>query len=558
MQGVPFKGIEVIQESSGGEIQGEAIMIRIMRNSDETAEKRTRRECQKNMENFGILSLFPPLIAVILAVRYKNVILALFTGTFFGTLILANWNPINGLTMMIKEYVFKQAADGYNSSLLVMMIFIGGFVGVITHSGGAAAFAEKASHWFNTRAKAQMAVWFGGLAIFFSDSGNPLILGPAFQPVTDKLRISREKLAWLLDSTASPVCILVPFIGWGIYIMGLIQKEYEALGIMESEFTAFMKVIPFQFYSVGTLFMIPLIAYLGFEFSAMYKAEKRTIETGQPFWPGASPARPAVDISSEDAGKAKASMMVIPLIVLFVTIFGLLIPHGFPVKAVPGSVLRTALCSGYFLGALTCIFMMIKNKIKTGAETFKMYMEGTKEIVFILMILVLAWSLGSVCKALGTANFIVNISQGTVSGWMVPALIFVTGAAISFATGSSWGTFAILMPLAIPMASALGAPMYACIGAVLSGGLFGDHCSPISDTTVLSSMGAACDHIDHVKTQLPYALTVALASLIAYVVAGFVESPIVLALALILVVGFVVVFGKLWGAKLNDIQISTK
>lgn len=503
------------------------------------------------MEHYGLLSLLPPIIAVLLAVRYKNVIVALFSGVLIGTLVLTHWNPIAALSMTIKDYIFKQASGGYNSSLLVMMIFIGGFVGVVTHSGGAKAFAEKAAHLINTRAKAQIAIWLSGIAIFFSDSGNPLILGPAFQPLTDKLRISREKLAWLLDSTASPVCILIPFIGWGIYIMGLIRKEYDILGIGESELTAFFKVIPFQFYAIGTLFMIPLVAFLGFEFASMYKAEKRTIETGQPLWPDAKPARPAVEITSEEGTQANASMMIIPLIVLFVCIFGLLIPHGFPFKKIPGSTLRMALCFGYFMGALSCIILMVKNKVKTGSEAFSMYMNGTKEVVFILMILVLAWSLGSVCKSLGTAKYIVALAKGNVAPWLVPGIIFVTGALISFATGTSWGTFAILMPLAIPMAHGLGAPMYACIGAVLSGGLFGDHCSPISDTTVLSSMGAACDHIDHVKTQIPYAVTVALASFIAYIVAGLTGSPVTLALGLALVVGFTLIFSKIWGSKLH-------
>jgi Na+/H+ antiporter NhaC len=212
-----------------------------------------------------------------------------------------------------------------------------------------------------------------------------------------------------------------------------------------------------------------------------------------------------------------------------------------------------ALCFGYFMGAITCIGLMVKHKVKTGSEAFKMYMDGAKEIVFILMILVLAWSLGSVCKALGTANYIVMLTQGTVPGWIVPALIFITGAAISFATGSSWGTFAILMPLAIPMSISLGAPLYASIAAVLSGGLFGDHCSPISDTTVLSSMGAACDHIDHVKTQVPYALTVGLASIISYIVAGFTGTAITLVLALALVVVFTVLFSKIWGARMHNL-----
>lgn len=503
------------------------------------------------MENYGLLSVLPPLLAVILAIRYKNVLAALFAGIFSGTLILANWNPISALTMLIKDFIFIQAKGSYNSSLLVMMVFIGGFVGVVTKSGGAKAFADTAAKWINTRAKAQIALWFGGIAIFFSDSGNPLILGPTFQPITDRLRISREKLAWLLDCTSSPVCILIPFIGWGIYIMGLIQKEYEALDLAQSEFSVFMHVIPYQFYAIGTLVMIPLIAYLGFEFSAMYKAEKRTLTTGQPYWPEAQLAKAAIEVT-EEGKKAKASMMIVPLIVLFVCIFGLLIPHGFPVKPVKGSVLRTALCTGYFLGAMACIILIVKNKVKTKAEAFKMYMDGCKEIVFILMILVLAWSLGSVCKKVGTASYIVNLAQGTLPSAIVPALIFLIGSAISFATGSSWGTFAILMPLAIPMASALGAPMYATIGAVLSGGLFGDHCSPISDTTLLSSMGASCDHIDHVKTQLPYAMTVALASVIAYFVAGIFESFIVLFIAVGLVVAFVILFGKLWGEKLEN------
>lgn len=509
------------------------------------------------MDNYGIFSLLPPLIAVFLAIKTKNVISSLFWGCFFGVLALCGWNPITALQVFIKDYIFVQAADGYNSSLLVMMVFIGGFVGIITHSGGAAAFADKVVHLLNSRCKVQLAVWLGGLLIFFTDSGNSLILGPSFQPITDKLKVSREKLAWLLDATSSPVCILIPFIGWGIYIMGLMQKEFDALKLPLTDFDTFMHVLPYQFYAIGTLVMIPFVAVLGYEFSAMYKAEKRTVETGIPYWPEAKPARPAVDINERHANST-ASMMIIPLILLFACIFGLLIPHGFPFKKVPGAVLRTALCFGYFVGALSCMVLMVKHKVCTAAESFKMYMDGAKEVVFILMILVLAWSLGAVCKALGTAGFIVGLASGAIPGWAVPALIFVTGAAISFATGSSWGTFAILMPLAIPMANALGAPMYASIGAVLSGGLFGDHCSPISDTTVLSSMGAACDHIDHVRTQFPYGLTVASASLVAYLIAGFVETPALLAVALLLVIVFVVTASRIWGEKIPNQIIDTK
>lgn len=503
------------------------------------------------MESYGFISILPPLIAVILAIKTKNVISALFWAGLFGVLALSGWNPVFALQNYIKDFIFVQASDGYNSNLLVMMIFIGGFVGVLTHSGGAPVFANKIASYINTRTKAQLLVWFGGIIIFFSDSGNPLILGPSFQPVTDKLRISREKLAWLLDSTSSPVCILIPFIGWGVYILGLMQKEFEAANISMDTLTAFMHVLPFQFYAIGALFLIPVIAFTGYEFSAMYKAEKRTIETGQPFWPDAKPVRLSVDINEVHKG-ATLSMMVIPLIVLFVCIFGLFIYHGFPFKRLPGGILRATLCFSYFMAAISCMLLTIKNKVKTPSECFKMYMDGAKEVVLILMILVLAWSLGSVCKALGTANYIVGLAQGTVPGWAVPALLFITGAGISFATGSSWGTFAILMPLAVPMSVALGAPLFATIGSVLSGGLFGDHCSPISDTTVLSSMGAACDHLDHVKTQLPYAMTVGLASIICYIIAGFIDSPMLVILLMALVLTFGVLFSKKWGEKLSN------
>ncbi|NLW61002.1 MAG: sodium:proton exchanger [Synergistaceae bacterium] len=503
------------------------------------------------MESYGFISILPPLIAVILAIKTKNVISALFWAGLFGALALNGWNPVFALQNFIKDFIFVQASDAYNSNLLVMMIFIGGFVGVLTHSGGAPVFANKIASYINTRTKAQLLVWFGGIIIFFSDSGNPLILGPSFQPVTDKLRISREKLAWLLDSTSSPVCILIPFIGWGVYILGLMQKEFEAASITMDTLTAFMHVLPFQFYAIGALFLIPVIAFTGYEFSAMYKAEKRTIETGQPFWPDAKPVRLSVDINEVHKG-ATLSMMVVPLIVLFICIFGLFIYHGFPFKRLPGGILRATLCFSYFTAAISCMLLTIKNKVKTPSECFKMYMDGAKEVVLILMILVLAWSLGSVCKALGTANYIVGLAQGTVPGWAVPALLFITGAGISFATGSSWGTFAILMPLAVPMSVALGAPLFATIGSVLSGGLFGDHCSPISDTTVLSSMGAACDHLDHVKTQLPYAMTVGLASVICYTIAGFIDTPLLVVLLMALVLTFGVLFSKKWGEKLSN------
>lgn len=504
------------------------------------------------MEHYGFLSVLPPLVAVAVAWRFKNVLTALFAGAYTGTLIMFK-NPVTALVDLIRNYILVQAADSYNSNLLVMMVFVGGFVGIVTYSGGARAFARLATGVIGSRARAQIAAWLGGILIFFSDSCSPLLVGSVFQPVCDRMKISREKLAWILDTTASPVCILVPFIGWGIYIQGLIRKEFDAIGNASSEWQIFLEVIPFQFYALCALLMVPLVAVLRFEFSQMYKAEKRTIETGQPYWPGAKVTGGSQDVPGDVRGRA--SFIVIPLIILFACFVGILVPLGFPAKPAPGAMLRTALCTGYFLAAVSCVVLMAVTKVKTPGESYDLYMRGVKEIVFILLILVLAWSLGSVCKKVGTAAYIVGLAKGNVPGWMVPAVLFLTGGVISFATGSSWGAFAILIPLAIPMAHGLDAPMLVCIGAVLSGGLFGDHCSPISDTTILSSMGAGCDHLDHVKTQLPYAGTVALASLAGYIAAGIYPSPMVLGVSVGVLVGLMVLFARLWGRRIDKLDI---
>lgn len=497
---------------------------------------------------FGILSVLPPVVAVLIAWCFKNVLVALFLGAYVGALILSGGNPASALVMLVKDFILVQAADPYNSNLLVMMVFVGGFVGVVTYSGGAKAFAELAASKIGGRVGAQIGTWLAGILIFFSDSCSPLLVGSIFRPICDQMKVSREKLAWMLDTTASPVCILIPFIGWGIYIQGLIRNEFDALGNHASEWMTFIEVIPFQFYALGALFMVPLVAVLGFEFSDMYKAEKRTVETGMPYWPE---AKVMGSVDADDITHGKARLIVIPLFLMFAAFLGILIPTGFPFKPAPGALLRTALCVGYFIASIACIILMVHSKVKTTSESYDMYMRGVKEIVFILLILVLAWSIGSVCKKVGTAQYIVMMAQGNIPGWLVPALLFITGAIISFATGSSWGAFAILIPLAIPMAYGLESPLIPCIGSVLSGGLFGDHCSPISDTTILSSMGAGCDHLDHVKTQLPYAITVAAASLVGYLVAGVYPSPVVLGVSLVMTVVLTVLFSKLWGQRIK-------
>lgn len=504
------------------------------------------------MTDYGFLSVIPVFLAIVLAIKFKNVVIALFSSVLLGVLILVKGSPIVALTTLIETYLFAQLQDSYNAGVLVLLVFIGGFIALMEKSGGAIAFANKVAQVINNRFKVQTAAWIGGIIIFFSDLGTPLIVGPIFEPLFDKLRVSREKLAWILDSTSSPVAVLVPFIGWGVYIMGLIQKEYVALNIVESDWDAFMSSIPFNIYSILAVIMVPLIAFTGYEFSAMAKAEKRTQETGEKYWPDSKPMRKS---DTENIVESKPILIWLPLVVLLVTMFGILAPLGFPFKKVAGGAFRSALSSGYLLAAVVLIFMMVAYKVKTFEETFNIYMQGMAKMMYVAVILVLAWSLSAVSKELGTSEYIIKIAAGSMPGWLLPAVVFLIGAVLSFATGSSWGAYAIMMPLVIPMAVVINSPIHACIGAVLAGGMFGDHCSPISDTTILASSGAGCDHVDHVKTQLPYALLNGFVSFIGFIIAGITGSPIALLISLVLFVVLIILASKFKGYRIKNMTL---
>ncbi|MCT1903027.1 Na+/H+ antiporter NhaC family protein [Oceanobacillus sojae] len=488
------------------------------------------------MEHMGWLSLIPPILAVILAIITKNVIISLFLGTFTGVLIIVGGNPLTATTETIGNFLFPQLTDSYNAAVLVLLFFIGGFVALVEKSGGGAALAAKTVKSINSKVKAQLSAWLGGLIIFFSDLGTPLIIGPIFEKIFDKARISREKLAYIIDSTSSPVAVLIPFIGWGVYIMGLIKSEFDSLGITASEFDTFVQVIPFQFYAISAVLMVPLMAVLKLDFGPMAKAERRVRETGELYWKDSKPLRRSDNQTEANHQESKAILIWLPLLVLFVTLFSLLLTKGFPFEPVDGNDFRVSLTTAYLFAAITIFILLIIFRLKKFGEIFDIYTTGMQKMVYVATTLVLAWSLGTVIGEMGTANYIVELMQGRVPAFIIPALLFVIGAIVSLASGSSWGTFAIMLPVAIPMAVALDAQLLVCIGAVLSGGIFGDHSSPISDTSILSSTGAGADHIDHVKTQFPYALTNAIIALIGFVVAGLTGSPWTVVLTVVLLV----------------------
>ncbi len=482
------------------------------------------------MTSPDFLSVVPILVTLALALYTKQVVIGLFGGVVTAVVLLTGWHPMTVLEELIKTHLVGTLTDSYNAGVIVLMVFIGGFVALMEKSGGGPAFASKMITIIASRARAQIAAWCGGIFIFYSDLGTPLIIGPVFRPLFEKLQVSREKLAFIVDSTASPVAILVPFIGWGIYIMGLLQKEFEQAGKSLDSWQVFIAVIPFQFYAVLAITVIPLMVLMKADVGAMAEAENKAAKEGY------TVVRNEQDNNKIEAfthKNARARFVFLPLIVMAAVLLFMLVPLGFPFSSVPGSVFRAALASAYFLAACTLIGLMAWHQVRPGLEGVALYLQGMGGMMQVIIVLVLAWTLSSLGHELGTAAYIAEQAQRGFPAWLLPLVVFLLSAVISFATGSSWGTFAIMLPLVIPTAFAIDAALLVSIGAVLSGGLFGDHCSPISETTILSATGASCRQYDHFKTQLPYALMNGGIAMVAFTVGGWLASPFLFVAALL-------------------------
>jgi Na+/H+ antiporter NhaC len=482
------------------------------------------------MPDYGFLSIVPPLITIALAIYSKNVILALAVGIISGSFIITDFHPFNALLNSIEDQLLSEIASGTQVQVIVTIMIIGGFVNLLEKSGGAKAFAGRMTAIVSTHSKAQLLAWLSGLAIFFTDSGNSLIIGPLYRSVFDKFNICREKLAYILDTTSSPISILIPFIGWGAYIMSLIEKSYEEVGLTENAFTVLLNVIPYQFYAFLALTTVPIIILTGKDYGPMKRMQERfnaELKTGGVDIAAAPPTIP------EPTTDAPLGIFLYPLSVMLILIATLISWHATH-DGVTGIHIRSSLDIAYLAASLTCMEMMRRHKATSFTESLGIFIEGAEKLVYISIVLVLAWSLSSVTTDLHTADYLASLISGTVAPMYFPMLVFILGAIISLSTGSSYGTFAILMAIAIPVGHELGAAMYLTIAAVLSGGLFGDHVSPISDTTVLASVGADCNHLDHVVTQAAYAGLTGLVTILAYWMAGLYQTPYVIFIAMII------------------------
>jgi Na+/H+ antiporter NhaC len=480
------------------------------------------------MPDVGLLSLLPPILTVVLAVWTRNIIVSLSIGVFAGSMILQNYNPFDATLDMIESRVFVQISVPSNIQIIFTMMAIGGFIRLLEVSGGAHAFARNMTGFITNGARAQMATWVSGLMIFFTDSGNALIIGPLFRPIFTELKICREKLAYILDSTASPVCILMPFIGWGAYIMGLIEQSYADAGLTEPALNVLLNVMPYQFYAIFTLAAVPFFILSGGDFGPMARAQRRyeALRRYEERLLVPPPESRQIDTSESEAVEPLAmplALFVVPLTILL-GLIGMLLMYFARLDDMSSIHVRSTMTIAYVAASVASAVLMHHYQ-KVGMDaSLGNFIKGAETMVYVVVILILAWSLSSVIKDLGTAQTLSTLIGQEMKPALLPAIVFVLGAIISIATGSSWGTFAILMTLAVPVAVNVGAPLYLTIGAVLSGGLFGDHTSPISDTTVLASIGADCAHIDHVSTQLSYALATGMTAFLTFIAAGLLDS----------------------------------
>lgn len=504
------------------------------------------------MEHFGFLSVLPPLITIVLAIRTKNVLVSLFLGVFFGVLVLSNWNPILALGNMIKDYIYVQAAEDSNAQSLTNFFIIGAFVTFIETTGGASAFAGKITRFVKSKKTAETAAFIGGLAIWFSDSANALICGPIFKPLTDSYKSSREKLAYILDSTSTLDAAMIPIISWGVYIMGLIQKELDKFPQIEmSSWDIFVKSVPFQFYSILTLFMIGFVCITQFDFGPMLKAQKRAAEEGKLVRDGGVPLGGQAIPELSEGIKPQAKTVIIPLLVMVCVTFAVFIANGFPKVSMPGIIIRQGIALGFIIGGMVCAVICITQKILTPKQCEDAVLNGMKNMMSLIVLMIFSWALGSVCTTLGTAYYIIEATQDFLNPAFLSVILFVIGTVMSFASGSSWGTFAVIMPIGFPMAITMGSPLLVTVASIIGGGLVGDHFSPVSDTNILASMAAGCDHMDHFRTQMPYALVAAAIGAVLYIISGFYQNAFIVIPGIALLYVVIYILHKISMNKLN-------
>lgn len=522
------------------------------------------------MEHYGLFGIIPPLLAIILALLTKEVIISLTVGILSGTLILAHGNIFTAITIFTDK-VAAMTGDSWNVRILLFCALLGAFVSMLSKTGATKAFGLWASKYLKTKKSVLIFTWFFGLIIFIDDYFNSLSVGTVMRPAFDEKKISRAKLAYILDSTAAPVCILAPISTWVVTVMSYIRDSEGFESLNMSEFIFFIKMIPYSVYPLLALAFVVLISLFFKDFGPMKRSEDDAAN-GKLFNEDLYGDCPG-NLETISGDSAKWYDMVIAIVVLIlvcivmfpVTTYMVLVgsdgieslSQAFNSTTITNAFIQTDASKALFYGAVISLIIMyiyyVARKLLNVRSAGNAIMEGIKSMVPALVVLALAWTIGNVIKSspedggLGLASFLSEVVKGGgFPLWLLPAIGYLLGCVIAFSTGTSWGTFAILIPIVIPIATGLANAngytgeqllnvLLISVGSLVSGAVFGDHCSPISDTTILSSTGSNCPLLEHVSTQLPYASLVAIASFIGVIIGGITLNPFIA-----LLTGFVI------------------
>ncbi|WP_422359658.1 Na+/H+ antiporter NhaC family protein [Reichenbachiella sp.] len=492
------------------------------------------------MSEYGFWSLVPPLVAIGLALRTKQVFLSLTLGIWIGWVIIEGGNPLSGSFATLNAFV-AVFEDAGNTRTIIFTLLIGALIALIQRSGGVAGFIESVKKVLdkqeqknrNNRRLVQLFASLTGIVIFVESNISILTVGTLYRPIFDNLKIPREKLAYLADSSSAPSCIIFPFNAWGAYIMGLLVMQG-----FDRPFATMMSALPYNFYPFLALGIVGYIIYTGKDYGPMKKAEQRATEEGKLIADGSTPmiSDEVSMLEAKENISHRSINMILPIVTMIIMMPVMLIYTGWgSLEDTSGSFIdlalqamgqgsgSTSVLTAVATSVLVAIILYKAQRLLGIKEMVDLSLKGMSGMVSLAILMVFAFALGSLCKELKTGLYVAEVSKAWLSPNLVPAIVFMVSCFIAFSTGTSWGTFAIMISIAVPMATSMNVDPHLAIAAAIGGGVFGDHCSPISDTTIISSMASASDHVDHVNTQLPYALSAGGVTLLMYLVLGFMQ-----------------------------------
>ena len=485
-----------------------------------------------------VLSLAPPVIAIVLALITKEVYSSLFIGVLSGALLYSNFNVIGAVDAIVNDGLIANVGDSWNAGILIFLVLLGIMVALVNAAGGSAAFGRWAQTHVKTRVGAQLATFALGVLIFIDDYFNCLTVGSVMRPVTDGHKISRAKFAYIIDATAAPICMIAPISSWAAAVTSVVGEE--------NGLSYFIRAIPYNFYSILTIVMIITISLMKLDYGPMLRHEKNAM-AGDLFTEGEQ-----VEGSDEEVStKGKVIDLIAPVLALIAAcVIGMIYTGGFftpdsgayldLATAFANSDASAGLSWGALIATVVTILYLMARRVINFKTAMNCVSKGFCAMVPAIIILVFAWTLGGITRGMLGADIFVKLAIGEAAASLqalLPAVIFLIALGLAFATGTSWGTFGILLPIVITVFSGAGEIMIIAMSACLAGAVCGDHCSPISDTTIMASAGAQCNHVNHVSTQLPYALTVAGVSVVAYILAGLIQNwLIVLPIAIVLMI----------------------